>query len=364
MTIRFLDEFRDPRQAQALVERIVAAVNRSTTLMEVCGTHTHAIARHGIRGLMPPDLRLLSGPGCPVCVTPPGEIDAALELARRPEVTVCTFGDMVRVPGSEASLADLRAHGADVRVVYSPLEAVEIAGREPDRSVVFIAVGFETTAPTVAVAVREAQMRGLRNFSLLCAHKLVPPALEALMHSDDVRVDGFLCPGHVSVIIGAAAYQPLAKRYHVPCVIAGFEPLDILQGILALAEQVRTGRAEVEIGYARAVTREGNTAARAAIQTVFEVTDARWRGLGVIPASGLALRSEYAAFDALQRHEVHVPEGREHPGCHCGEVLRGAMRPAECAAFASACEPARPLGPCMVSSEGACAAEYRYRATT
>ena len=364
MTMRFVDEFRDPQQGQRLVQRLQDVVDRPMTLMEVCGTHTHTIARYGIRELAPDMLHLLSGPGCPVCVTPPGDIDAAIELARLPKVTICTFGDMVRVPGSDASLANLRAEGASVQVVYSPLEAVELAASQPERHVVFIGVGFETTAPGVAIAVREAKARGVPNFSVLCAHKLIPPAMNALMAGDDVHIDGFLCPGHVSVIIGAAAYEPLVERYHVPCVIAGFELLDVLQAIIALAMQLRASRAQVEIAYARAVTPEGNPAARAAMAEVFEVADASWRGLGTIPDSGLKLRPEFSAFDALQRHGVSIIEGREHPACRCGEVLRGAIRPSECGAFGTACTPQSPLGPCMVSSEGACAAEQRYRTSS
>ncbi len=321
MTMRFIDEFRDPRQAQHLVKRIEQTVNRPMALMEVCGTHTHTIARYGIRELMPDTLRLLSGPGCPVCVTPPGDIDAAIALAQQPNVTVCTFGDMVRVPGSDMSLADLRGKGST----------------------------------------EEAKTRGLDNFSVLCAHKLIPPAMDALMAGDEVQIDGFICPGHVSVIIGAAAYQPLVEKYGVPCVVAGFEPLDVLQTLLALVEQLRDGRAEVQISYARAVTWEGNAAARAIMNKVFEVTDAAWRGLGTIPRSGLKLRPEFATWDALERYEVAVTDGHEHPACHCGEVLRGVMRPSECPAFGTACTPQHPLGPCMVSSEGACAAEHRYR---
>jgi len=361
MTMRFIDEFRDPRQAQHLVKRIEQTVNRPMALMEVCGTHTHTIARYGIRELMPDTLRLLSGPGCPVCVTPPGDIDAAIALAQQPNVTVCTFGDMVRVPGSDMSLADLRGKGSTVQVVYSPLDAVQMAASDPHREFVFIGVGFETTAPGVALAVEEAKTRGLDNFSVLCAHKLIPPAMDALMAGDEVQIDGFICPGHVSVIIGAAAYQPLVEKYGVPCVVAGFEPLDVLQTLLALVEQLRDGRAEVQISYARAVTWEGNAAARAIMNKVFEVTDAAWRGLGTIPRSGLKLRPEFATWDALERYEVAVTDGHEHPACHCGEVLRGVMRPSECPAFGTACTPQHPLGPCMVSSEGACAAEHRYR---
>jgi len=292
--------------------------------------------------MLPTHLQLLSGPGCPVCVTSAGEIDAALELARVPGVTIATFGDMVRVPGSDSTLAHERARGADVTVFFSPMEAVDRAG-ESDREVVLLGVGFETTTPGVAVAVAEAKRRGLRNFSMMSAHKRLIPALAALMAAEDVSVHGLLAPGHVST-----------------CVVAGFEPDQILRGVLALVKQLAEGRAEVENEYPGAVSEEGNLRALAAIDEVFEPADSDWRGLGVIPAGGLALREEYAQFDALARFGVEMPESHEHPACRCGEVLRGAIRPPECSAFGAACTPEHPLGPCMVSSEGACAAVYRY----
>jgi hydrogenase expression/formation protein HypD len=328
--------------------------------MEVCGTHSHAVGRYGIKQLLPEEVVLLSGPGCPVCVTPAGEIDAAIELAGRPETIVTTFGDMLRVPGSRESLADQRARGARVQIIYSPMQALEIARKNPAREVVFIAVGFETTTPTVAIAVKHAAEQGLENFSILCSHKLIPPAMRLLLESGEVKLDGFLCPGHVSTIIGTAPYREIAEKYHAPCVIAGFEAHDIMRALLALVRQVAEGRAEVENEYSRTVRPEGNPAARAAVDEIFEITDAVWRGLGLLPGSGLKLREKYAQFDAARRFDLQPSEAGEHPLCHCGEVLRAVTRPVECAAFAGACTPEHPLGPCMVSSEGACAAAYRY----
>jgi hydrogenase expression/formation protein HypD len=327
--------------------------------MEVCGTHAHQFARYGLAQMIPTHVQLLSGPGCPVCVTSAGEIDAALELARQPGVTVATFGDMVAVPGSESTLAKERARGADVKVFFSPMEAVEMA-EESDREVVLLGVGFETTVPGVAVAVREAKDRGLENFSIMSAHKRLIPALAALMAAEDVSVHGLLAPGHVSTIIGAGAYRGFVAEYEVPCVVAGFEPDQMLRGVLALVRQLAEDRAEVENEYPGAVREEGNPKALEAIDAVFEPADSEWRGLGVIPGGGLALREEYADLDALARFDVELPESQEHPACRCGEVLRGALSPPECSAFGAACTPEHPLGPCMVSSEGACAAVYRY----
>jgi hydrogenase expression/formation protein HypD len=328
--------------------------------MEVCGTHSHAVGRYGIKQLLPENVTLLSGPGCPVCVTPTGEIDAAIELAARPETIVTTFGDMLRVPGSRDSLADQRARGAQVQIIYSPMQALEIARKNPAREVVFLAVGFETTTPTVAIAVRHAAEQGLENFSILCSHKLIPPAMRLLLESGEVKLDGFLCPGHVSTIIGTAPYREIVEKYHAPCVIAGFEAHDIMKGLYALVRQVAEGRAEVENEYSRTVRPEGNPAARAAVDEVFETTDAVWRGIGLLPGSGLKLREKYARFDAQERFGLQPSGAGEHPLCHCGEVLRAVTRPVECEAFAVACTPEHPLGPCMVSSEGACAAAYRY----
>lgn len=345
-------------QAQELAADICRIADRPATLMEVCGTHAHQFARYGLDQMLPEGVELLSGPGCPVCVTSAGEIDAAIALARIPGVVIATFGDMVRVPGSDSTLAEERARGADVRVIFSPFEAVELAG-ETDRPVVLLGVGFETTAPGVAVALIEARRRALGNFTVFCAHKRLMPALEALMAAPDVAIDGLLAPGHVSTVIGWGAYIDFVARHRVPCVVAGFEPHEMLRGIRALVRQLAEGRAEVENEYPP-VSREGNPRALAALAEVFEPCDSEWRGLGVIHASGMALRAEYADFDALTRFGVTVKPGREDRRCHCGEVLRGAMRPEDCSAFGHACTPAHPLGPCMVSSEGACAAAYKY----
>jgi hydrogenase expression/formation protein HypD len=352
--------FRDPALGRRLAASIAEAATRPMKIMEVCGTHTVAIARHGLRGLMPENVTLLSGPGCPVCVTANRDIDLAIEIGRQPGVTLATFGDMVKVPGSRSSLAREKADGRDVRVVYSPLDAVDLAHADPDLQVVLLGVGFETTAPTVAAAVKTAARLGLANFSVLSMHKTVPLALEALVNDPQVAVDGFIMPGHVSTIIGPEPYLPLAERYHVPGVIAGFEPIDVLQAVLMLARQIADGRAEIEIAYTRGVRPGGNPTARALMEEVFEAGDAEWRGIGVIPGTGLAFREEFAAFDAARRFDVTPEEPREIPGCQCGDVLRGVLLPYQCRLFGKGCTPEHPIGPCMVSSEGSCAAYYRY----
>jgi hydrogenase expression/formation protein HypD len=333
---------------------------RPLTLMEVCGTHTMAIYRHGIRSFLPPSVRLISGPGCPVCVTSQGQVDQIVELSRRPDVTIATFGDMVRVSGSTSSLERERAHGADVRIVYSPHDAVSLAEALPSRQVVFIGIGFETTVPTEAAAVVEARQRGLGNFTILAAGKLVPPAMTALLESGELELDGLICPGHVSVIIGSAAYEPYAGHYHIPCAVAGFEPTEILDGIVALLRQAAEGRAEVENLYGIWVRPEGNRRALEMIYRVFCPGPSTWRGLGAIPGSGFHLRDEWKEFDAAQRFGVAEGEAPEPPGCRCGDVLCGRLRPYECPLFARVCTPENPIGPCMVSTEGSCAAAYRY----
>jgi len=358
--MKYIDEFRVGTIARELAARIARAAGKPVTFMEVCGTHTMAIARCGLKALLPASVRLISGPGCPVCVTPQADIDRFIALGRLPKVILTTFGDMLRVPGSHSTLEQERARGTDVRVIYSPLDAVNIARENPDRRVVFCGVGFETTAPGVALAIQEAQKSELTNFNVYCAHKVVPPALVALASDPEIGLDGFLCPGHVSVIIGSRAYEPVARNFHLPCVIAGFEPLDILQAILLLVEQASAGRAEVETPYTRAVLPDGNPAALACMHTVFETADAEWRGLGVIPGSGLRICPEFAAYDAAS----WLPPLEEAPretGCECGLILKGRQSPRDCPLFGTACTPANPVGPCMVSSEGACAAEYRYR---
>ena len=367
--MKHVQEYRDPAAAAALAKSIARRVEQATaarpagqpiTLMEVCGTHTVAIFRHGIRQLLPEGVRLLSGPGCPVCVTPNEEIDQAIALAEVPGVILTTFGDMLRVPGSRSSLQQARAAGADVRIVYSPLDAVRLAQATPDRQVIFLAVGFETTSPAVAGALVEAKRLGVTNFSAFSAHKVVPPALKVLLESRETRIDGFLCPGHVSAIIGAAPYEFVAREYGVPCVIAGFEPLDILQAIDALVAQIEAGLARVENQYRRAVRWDGNPAARRTLAEVFEPRDAGWRGIGVIPLSGLKLRPEYGELDAARRFPVETPPAHEPVGCLCGAVLRGVKEPPDCKLFGKGCTPEHPVGPCMVSTEGTCAAWYQY----
>jgi hydrogenase expression/formation protein HypD len=360
MAIRYSEEYRDAEVCRTLAERIRRASRRPVRLMEVCGTHTVSIFRSGVRSLLPETITLLSGPGCPVCVTDQAEIDAFVALARIPEVTVATFGDLMRVPGSASTLVAERAAGRDVRVVYSTMDALEIARRRPERQVVFPGVGFETTAPTVAAAIRLAAGEGLANFSVFAAHKTVPPALEALMALDGVRIDGFILPGHVSVVIGAEAYRPFCERHRVPGVVAGFEPADILGAIASLVEQIEAGAPRLVNAYPRAVAAEGNPRARELLAEVFEPACARWRGIGPIAASGLAIRETYAAFDAGRRFTLALPPAREPRGCACGEILVGRKTPPECPLYKRRCTPMEPVGPCMVSSEGTCAAYYRY----
>jgi len=361
--VKYLDEYRDPQLAQALIQSLQKREkpSRPMRFMEICGTHTVAIFRAVLRQLLPSWLQLISGPGCPVCVTANEDIDRAIWLTRQPGVIITTFGDLIRVPGSESSLQKERAGGADVRIVYSTFDALQIARDNPDHQVVFLGIGFETTAPTIAAAVKQASKEGLTNFSVFSAHKLLPPAMRALLHSGDLHLDGFLCPGHVSTIIGAASYEEVAGRYRTPCVVTGFEPLDVLQGISMLVEQVSHGQSKVQNQYARAVNWEGNPVARALIDEIFAPADTTWRGLGMIPQSGLRVRKEWAACDAVQRFSMPVIQVREHPGCKCGEVLRGVITPLECALFRKVCDPENPKGPCMVSSEGTCGAYYRYQ---
>ena len=342
------------------IRQLAARLDRPVTFMEVCGTHTMAVSRSGLRDLLPANVQLISGPGCPVCVTDTNYIDAAIELARRPGLIITTFGDLVRVPGSEFSLERERAAGAQVRIVYSPADALALARQNPDRHVVFLGVGFETTAPTVAATIKQAAAENVANYSVLCAHKTMPHAMEALLKDQEVKIDGFICPGHVSVITGAQLYRFIPEKYGIPCVVTGFEPGDVLRCVVMLLEQLVAGNATVGVEYTRSVTEHGNPAAQRLLAEVFEESDAGWRGIGVIPRSGLSIRPEFAGWDAAQVHHVEFREAKPHPGCRCGDVLRGVIRPAQCKLFAKACTPTNPFGPCMVSSEGACAAAYRY----
>jgi hydrogenase expression/formation protein HypD len=356
----FTDSFRDPDAARALAEAIRARSTRPIRLMEFCGGHTHAILRYGIPSLLPEIIDLRSGPGCPVCVTSATDLDRAITLAQVPRAILTTFGDMVRVPGSRASLSQAKAQGADVRVVYSPLDALQIARQNPDRPVIFLGVGFETTAPMVASAVVAAETEGVGNFYVFSTHKLTPPATRAILDAGEVALDGIIGPGHVTTVIGSEAWRFLPDDYTIPVAIAGFEPLDILRAILALVEMIEEGKPDVANAYARSVRPEGNPAAQQVMERVFEIADADWRGFGTVPASGLRLREEYARFDAGRAFPVEVEPAREPPGCRCGEILRGVLRPPDCPLFARACTPEHPVGPCMVSAEGACAAYYRY----
>ncbi len=358
--MRFQEEYRDPVAAQALRQAILRRTTQPWTIMEVCGGQTHTIVRFGIDELLPSAVELVHGPGCPVCVTPLELIDCALEIAERPEVIFCSFGDMLRVPGSRSDLLSLKAAGADVRIVYSPLDCLTHAIQNPQRTVVFFAVGFETTAPANAMAVWQAKRRGIENFAMLVSHVLVPPAIRAILSSPHNRVQAFLAAGHVCSVMGCAEYEPLAEEFGVPIVVTGFEPLDLLEGVYRCVTMLEEGRIGVDNQYARAVRWEGNPHARALLAEVFEITDRKWRGIGVIPESGYRLRSEYAPFDAEQKFSVSELEVAESAECISGLVLQGLKKPHDCPAFGRTCTPERPLGATMVSSEGACAAYYHY----
>ena len=362
MRLKYIDEFRDPRLARGVVETIRTAWEGRPPmrLMEVCGTHTVSIARAGIRSLLDGVVTLISGPGCPVCVTPDGYIDAAIGLGRRPDTIVATFGDMLRVPGQRSSLERERAKGLDARVLYSPLDAVEIAAKNPGKEIVFLGVGFETTAPSIAGAILAARDRRIANFSVLASVRTIPLAMEVLASDPEVRIEGFLCPAHVSTIIGSDAYLPVAEKFGVPCVVAGFEPLDILYGIYLLLLQKKGEAATVENEYARVAKPGGNAKALAVIGEVFRPCDTAWRGIGVLPGTGLRIAEAYADFDAERKYGIVIPFSAEKTACRCGDVLKGKIAPPQCPLFGKACTPDEPYGPCMVSSEGTCAAYYRY----
>ncbi len=357
-------------EVQSLIERIADWDGPLLTVMEVCGTHTMAAARFGLRQRLPDNIRLISGPGCPVCVTPVGYVDHALALAETEGIIIATFGDLLRVPGSTGqtadkrprSLVDARASGTDVRVVYSPLDALDIARANPQKQVVFLGVGFETTAPTLAAAILHAEAERMDNFSVLLAAKTIPEAMVVLASAPELNIDGFLCPGHVSAVLGSHVYRPLAESFHIPCAIAGFEPVEMLRGIASLIVQVSSGEAKVDNCYPSVVRPFGNEKAKAVMNRVFESTTSSWRGMGSIERSGLAIVGRYATFDAKMRFNVEVPPPREFQGCRCGDVLRGLIDPKECGLFGTRCTPDSPLGACMVSSEGSCAARYQYQA--
>ena len=359
--MKYLDEFQDPELAGRLLAQIADAVTRPWAIMEVCGGQTHSIIRNGIDQLLPAEIELIHGPGCPVCVTPLEMIERGLQIASRPEVTFCSFGDMLRVPGRDRDLFAVKANGGDVRVVYSPLDALAVAEAEPGRQVVFFGVGFETTAPANAMAVSQARARGIENFSMLVSHVLVPPAIETILSSPGSRVHGFLAAGHVCSVMGTSQYEPLARRHRVPIVVTGFEPLDVLDGIRRCVLQLEAGRGEVENAYERAVRPEGNPAARAMLAEVFEVCDRSWRGIGMIPQSGWRLAPAFAAYDAELRFDVGALHAEEPTQCRAGEVLQGLIKPDECEWFGTTCTPRTPMGATMVSSEGACAAYHHYR---
>jgi hydrogenase expression/formation protein HypD len=358
--MEYMDEYRNPRIIQRLAHHIRDISHRPVRLMEVCGTHTVSIFRNGIKDLLPKNIRLISGPGCPVCVTPVEQIDQAIAVAQENDVILATFGDLLRVPGSNTSLLKQRGQGADIRIVYSAYDALSLARENGKRQVVLLGVGFETTAPTIGAVIRHAMEARIRNFTVLSMHKILPPALRALVESPDIEIDGFICPGHVSTIIGERPYRVIAQEFHVPCVIAGFEPVDILQTVGLLLRQITRGEASVEIQYRRAVSPEGNLRAKGIMEKIFEPCDSVWRGLGQLPQSGFQISRSYREFDARHRFQISLPRAQEPEGCLCGSVLRGLVEPPDCRLFRRVCTPENPVGACMVSSEGTCAAFYKY----
>ena len=358
--MKYLKEYRDPALAQRLLKEIKKTVTKPWRIMEVCGGQTHSLVKNGILQVLPQEITMVHGPGCPVCVTPLHLIDKAIYLAEKEGVILCSFGDMIRVPGSQKSILEAKAEGADIRILYSPLEAVNIAQANPDKEVVFFAVGFETTAPANALSVLHAEKLGIKNYSILTSHVIVPPIIENVMNDVDSHIDGFLAAGHVCSIMGYWEYYPLAEKYKVPIVVTGFEPVDILKGILATVKQLEEGRYEVENEYARIVQEEGNEPAQDVIAKVFKITDRVWRGMENIPLSGYGVREEYAAFDAMLKFDVNIEEAQENPDCLAGDVMKGIIKPVQCPEFGKKCTPQNPLGAPMVSSEGACAAYYHF----
>ncbi|MCG8683524.1 MAG: hydrogenase formation protein HypD [Desulfobacterales bacterium] len=360
MSLKYIEEFRDAQLAKELVKRIQEKSCKPLRLMEVCGTHTMAIFRHGVRSVLPEHITLLSGPGCPVCVTAQKDIDAYVAFAQRKDVIVTTFGDLMKVPGSGSTLAKEKAAGADVRIVYSIFDAIAVAKENPSKEVVFCAVGFETTIPTIAASILTAMGEGVKNFNIYGANKLTPPALAALMEADGVDIDGFILPGHVSVITGTDAYRDTFETYDIPSVITGFEPIDILKAVLILVEQNESGKPELVNAYPRAVSDAGNVKAKGIMDQVFEISNATWRGIGDIPNSGMTVRESFSAFDAAKKFDMKMPDVPEPKGCACGEILMGLKTPEACKLYKKVCTPMSPVGPCMVSSEGSCAAYYKY----
>lgn len=360
-TMKYITEFRSPELVHALLEELNQTVKGNWNIMEVCGGQTHSLVKNGILNMLPPNVQMVHGPGCPVCVTPVNLIDKAVHLAAEHEVILCSFGDMIRVPGSGMSLLEAKSKGADVRILYSPLEAVKIAQENPGKEVVFFAVGFETTAPANALSVIQAHQQGISNYSILTSHVLVPPAIEAIMTDAECRVDAFLGAGHVCAIMGMEEYYPIVEKYKIPIVITGFEPVDLLEGILMTVKQLEKGEYRLENQYSRAVEREGNQNAMLAIREVFEVTDREWRGIGEIPGSGYGLKNDYRRYDAVRKFDISIPEAHEDPGCRSGDIMKGKIKPAQCPNFGTRCTPSNPLGAPMVSSEGACAAYYHFQ---
>jgi hydrogenase expression/formation protein HypD len=360
MSLKHMQEYRDSHICRHLTEQIRKTSKQPVRLMEVCGTHTMAIFKSGLRSLLPKTITLLSGPGCPVCVTAQSEIDAFVALSRQKDVIVTTFGDLIRVPGSGSSLQKETAAGADVRIVYSTMDALTIAKENPDQQIVFLAVGFETTAPTIAASILMAKQMNISNYSIYCAHKIVPPALLALAKQKEIKLNGLLLPGHVSAIIGVNAYQPFFNTYRLPCVVAGFEPADLLQSIFMLVTQIENNQPALENAYNRVVTKEGNLKAQSVMDKVFAITEANWRGIGSIDQSGLALKDEFKAYDAHEKFSISIPYAEEPAGCSCGQILSGIKTPPQCPLYRKTCTPENPVGPCMVSSEGTCAAYFRY----
>ena len=358
--MRVTESFRSPELVEKLKQRIAAISRTPIRIMEFCGTHTHAVCRYGIREMVPRTVEMLSGPGCPVCVTDVRSLDYAMALSMVPGAIIATFGDLLKIPGSRGTLQHARARGARVEMVYSPLDALKLARRNPGNSIIFLGIGFETTAPTVAASIVQAEKEGIRNFYVYSMHKITPPAMKAILDAGEVGLGGILCPGHVSTVTGWKAWQFLSDVYHIPSAVAGFEPVDVLLAVAELVEQHERGTARVVNAYPRSVTAEGNRAARETMARVFDVGPAPWRGLGTIPESGLSINEEYAAFDAEKRFPVDPGETIEPRGCHCGEVIRGVMTPGACPLFRKSCTPMNPIGPCMVSSEGTCAAYYLY----